>query len=122
MHVKYIKGNPKKRKENIDILTYFDATSVFGGIPPQIRKFLFFFNFYSTFFQLSKKLLFIFFQVSLIFPKRLLCFSLAFPTVYAILLLIDGAMRPLSFIQAQKPVPTDETIQGAIKKCEDTTF
>eukprot|EP00746_Dinoflagellata_sp_MGD_P080731 gnl/MRDRNA2_/MRDRNA2_32194_c0_seq1.p1 gnl/MRDRNA2_/MRDRNA2_32194_c0~~gnl/MRDRNA2_/MRDRNA2_32194_c0_seq1.p1 ORF type:complete len:665 (+),score=114.32 gnl/MRDRNA2_/MRDRNA2_32194_c0_seq1:54-2048(+) len=40
-------------------------------------------------------------------------------TVYAILLLIDGAMQPLSAMQAQKPVPTNDGVRKAVDKCQD---
>ncbi|CAJ1356966.1 unnamed protein product [Effrenium voratum] len=39
--------------------------------------------------------------------------------VYAMLVLIDGAVTTLSYMAAQRPVPTSETIFRAIDKCQD---
>lgn len=39
--------------------------------------------------------------------------------VYAMLVFLDGALIPLDAIQIQKPVPTFETLSGAIGKCQD---
>jgi len=39
--------------------------------------------------------------------------------VYAMLVFIDGALIPLDSIQIQKPVPTLETLSGAIGRCQD---
>lgn len=39
--------------------------------------------------------------------------------IYAMLVLIDGAVGPLSAIQIQKPVPTSDTIGNAVGKCQE---
>eukprot|EP00929_Paragymnodinium_shiwhaense_P007845 TRINITY_DN111757_c0_g1_i1.p1 TRINITY_DN111757_c0_g1~~TRINITY_DN111757_c0_g1_i1.p1 ORF type:complete len:599 (-),score=116.28 TRINITY_DN111757_c0_g1_i1:169-1965(-) len=40
-------------------------------------------------------------------------------SVYAMLLLIDAALKPLDAMQLQNPVPTFETISRAVDKCKD---
>jgi len=39
--------------------------------------------------------------------------------VYAVLVLIDSAVAPLEAMQAQKPVPTFETVARAVDRCQD---
>jgi len=39
--------------------------------------------------------------------------------VYATLVLIDGVLRPLDSMQAQRPVPDQESIGRAVDKCQD---
>jgi len=39
--------------------------------------------------------------------------------VYAMLVLIDGAVRPLDAMQAQKPVPDVDSVARAIDRCQD---